>query len=237
MTTLTPQLYLIPCGLSTETAPELYLSANTIEIIRQLKVFIVENEKSARAFLKQCAIETPQAELTIFELDKHDPKQNINSFLDPLKNKVPTGLLSEAGCPAVADPGARVVAAAHKANIKVKPLIGPSSILLALMASGLDGQRFCFHGYLPIDRSERIKTLQQLERSAQQRNETQIFIEAPYRNNPMLKDILSSCNNETRLCIASNIDTNEESIRTLRIQEWKKQIPELHKIPVVFLIL
>ena len=237
MTTLTPQLYLIPCGLSTETAPELYLSARTIEIIRQLKVFIVENEKSARAFLKQCAIETPQAELTIFELDKHDPKQNINSFLDPLKNKVPTGLLSEAGCPAVADPGARVVAAAHKANIKVKPLIGPSSILLALMASGLDGQRFCFHGYLPIDRSERIKTLQQLERSAQQRNETQIFIEAPYRNNPILKDILSACNNETKLCIASNIDTDQESIRTLRIQEWKKQIPELHKIPVVFLIL
>jgi 16S rRNA (cytidine1402-2'-O)-methyltransferase len=237
MTALTPQLYLIPCGLSTETAPELYLSANTIEIIRQLKVFIVENEKSARAFLKQCAIETPQAELTIFELDKHDSKQNINSFLDPLKNKVPTGLLSEAGCPAVADPGARIVAAAHKANIKVKPLIGPSSILLALMASGLDGQRFCFHGYLPIDRSERIKSLQQLERSAQQRNETQIFIEAPYRNNPMLKDILSSCNNETRLCIASNIDTDEEIIRTLRIQEWKKQIPELHKIPVVFLIL
>ena len=237
MSTLTPQLYLIPCGLSTETAPELYLSVSTLEIIRQLKVFIVENEKSARAFLKQCAIETPQAELTIFELDKHDPKQNINSFLDPLKNKVPTGLLSEAGCPAVADPGARVVAAAHKANIKVKPLIGPSSILLALMASGLDGQRFCFHGYLPIDRSERIKSLQQLERSAQQRNETQIFIEAPYRNNPMLKDILTACNNETRLCIASNIDTDQEIIRTLRIQEWKKQIPELHKIPVVFLIL
>lgn len=234
---LNPHLYLIPCGLSTDTAPEMYLSASTLDIIRKLKVFIVENEKSARAFLKQCAIETPQAELTFFELDKHDPKQNINSFLDPLKNKIPTGLLSEAGCPAVADPGSRVVAAAHKANIKVKPLIGPSSILLALMASGLDGQRFCFHGYLPIDRSERIKTLQQLERSAQQRKETQIFIETPYRNNPMLKDILSACNNETRLCIASNIDTDQESIRTLRIQEWKKQIPELQKIPVVFLIL
>ncbi len=234
---LNPHLYLIPCGLSTDTAPEMYLSASTLDIIRKLKVFIVENEKSARAFLKQCAIETPQAELTFFELDKHDPKQNINSFLDPLKNKIPTGLLSEAGCPAVADPGARIVAAAHKANIKVKPLIGPSSILLALMASGLDGQRFCFHGYLPIDRSERIKTLQQLERSAQQRKETQIFIETPYRNNPMLKDILSACNNETRLCIASNIDTDQESIRTLRIQEWKKQIPELQKIPVVFLIL
>ena len=154
-----------------------------------------------------------------------------------LKTNKNIAIVSEAGCPAVADPGARVVAAAHKANIKVKPLIGPSSILLALMASGLDGQRFCFHGYLPIDRSERIKSLQQLERSAQQRNETQIFIEAPYRNNPMLKDILTACNNETRLCIASNIDTDQEIIRTLRIQEWKKQIPELHKIPVVFLIL
>ncbi len=229
-------LYLIPTGLS-DAPPETYLTESVLATVRKLKVFIVENEKSARAFLKACKIESPQSELEIFELDKHDAKQNINGFLDPLKKGIATGLLSEAGCPAVADPGARVVAAAHKANIKVKPFIGPSSILLALMASGMEGQRFCFHGYIPIDRADRIKTLQQFERNSQQRNETQIFIEAPYRNNPLLKDILSNCNPETKLCIAVNIDTPSESIKTMRIQEWKKQIPELHKMPVVFLMM
>lgn len=179
MEELKTALYLIPCGLG-DSLPEEYLTSNTLGIIRKLKHFIVENEKSARAFLKACAIETPQSELVIFELDKHDHKQNINPFLDPLKSKIPTGLLSEAGCPAVADPGARVVAAAHKANITVKPLVGPSSLLLALMASGLDGQRFCFHGYLPIDRHDRVNKLQQLEKNAQMRNETQLFIEALY---------------------------------------------------------
>jgi 16S rRNA (cytidine1402-2'-O)-methyltransferase len=228
-------LYLIPTGLS-DASPETYLTESVLQVVRKLKVFIVENEKSARAFLKACKIESPQSELIIFELDKHDAKQNINGFLDHLKKGIATGLLSEAGCPAVADPGARVVAAAHKANIKVKPFIGPSSILLALMASGMEGQRFCFHGYIPIDRAERIKTLQQFERNAQQRNETQIFIEAPYRNNPLLKDILSNCNPETKLCIAVNIDTPSESIKTMRVHEWKKQIPELHKMPVVFLM-
>jgi 16S rRNA (cytidine1402-2'-O)-methyltransferase len=153
-------LYLIPCGLG-DSLPEDYLSNTTLTLVRKLKHFIVENEKTARAFLKACEIETPQSELVIFELDKHDPKQNINSFLDPLKKGLPTGLLSEAGCPAVADPGSRIVAAAHKANIKVKPLVGPSSLLLALMASGLEGQRFCFHGYLPIDRHDRVNKLQQ----------------------------------------------------------------------------
>jgi len=229
-------LYLIPCGLG-DSLPEEYLTSNTLGIIRKLKHFIVDNEKSARAFLKACAIETPQSELVIFELDKHDHKQNINPFLDPLKSNIPTGLLSEAGCPAVADPGARVVAAAHKANITVKPLVGPSSLLLALMASGLDGQRFCFHGYLPIDRNDRVNKLQQLEKNAQMRNETQLFIEAPYRNNPLLKDILSTCNNETRLCLAVNLDTPQESIKTMSIAAWKKNIPELHKLPVVFLLL
>jgi len=154
-----------------------------------------------------------------------------------LKSKIPTGLLSEAGCPAVADPGARVVAAAHKANITVKPLVGPSSLVLALMASGLDGQRFCVHGYLPSDRNDLVHKLQQLEKNAQMRNETQLFIEAPYRNNPLLKDILSTCNNETRLCLAVNLDTPQESIKTMSIAAWKKNIPELHKLPVVFLFL
>ena len=236
MEELKTALYLIPCGLG-DSLPEEYLTSNSLGIIRKLKHFIVENEKSARAFLKACAIETPQSELVIFELDKHDHKQNINPFLDPLKSKIPTGLLSEAGCPAVADPGARVVAAAHKANITVKPLVGPSSLLLALMASGLDGQRFCFHGYLPIDRNDRVNKLQQLEKNAQMRNETQLFIEAPYRNNPLLKDILSTCNNETRLCLAVNLDTPQESIKTMSIATWKKNIPELHKLPVVFLLL
>ena len=229
-------LYLIPCGLG-DSLPEDYLSKSTLEIVRKLKHFIVENEKTARAFLKACQIETPQSELVIFELDKHDPKQNINSFLDPLKKGLPTGLLSEAGCPAVADPGSKIVAAAHKANITVKPLVGPSSLLLALMASGLEGQRFCFHGYLPIDRHDRVNKLQQLEKNAQQRNETQIFIEAPYRNNQLLKDILATCNGDLKLCIASNLDTKEEKIKTYYIKDWKKLIPELHKMPVVYLML
>lgn len=229
-------LYLIPSGLG-DSSPEDYLSKTTLEIVRKLKHFIVENEKTARAFLKACGIETPQSELVIFELDKHDPKQIINSFLDPLKKGLPTGLLSEAGCPAVADPGSKIVAAAHKANITVKPLVGPSSLLLALMASGLEGQRFCFHGYLPIDRHDRVNKLQQLEKNAQQRNETQIFIEAPYRNNQLLKDILATCNGDLKLCIASNLDTNEEKIKTHYIKDWKKQIPELHKMPVVYLLL
>jgi 16S rRNA (cytidine1402-2'-O)-methyltransferase len=229
------QLYLIPCTLG-DYAPFTVLPAPVLEIIKSIDTFIVENAKSARAFLKSCEITIPQNQLVIFEIDKHDPKQDIAVFLKPLLEGKNAGLLSEAGVPAVADPGASIVKRAHKLGIKVVPLTGPSSLLLALMASGMDGQRFCFHGYLPIDRSERAKVLIRLEKEAMQYSQTQLFIETPYRNNQLLKDICDTLNPETRLCVAVNLTTEQESVITRSIREWKKQLPDLNKKPAVFLI-
>lgn len=228
-------LYLIPSTLGAEDVSG-FLPEGTLTIIRSLKYFIVEDAKTARAFLKSCNIPTPQAELDIRVLDKHDPDQDLNELLQALHEGNDTGVLSEAGCPGVADPGARIVAEAHRRGYTVKPLTGPSSLLLALMASGLEGQRFCFHGYLPIDKGERMKKIQRLEETARIRQETQIFIEAPYRNNQLLADLLQHLSGDTRLCLAADITTPTEMIRTLRVREWKKQKPELHKRPVVFLI-
>lgn len=229
------KLYLVPCTLG-DYAPSLVLPAPVLEIIRQLDMFIVENAKSARAFLKACEITLPQSELQIFEIDKHDPQQDISAFLQPLLMGKNSGLISEAGVPAVADPGAAIVKRAHKLGIRVVPLTGPSSLLLALMASGMDGQRFCFHGYLPIDRNERSKTLLRLEKEARQYSQTQLFIETPYRNNQLLKDICELLQPETRLCIAVNLTTPHEFISTRSVREWKKQLPDLNKKPAVFLI-
>lgn len=229
-------LYLIPSTIGTED-PETILPPATLEVIRSLHYFIVENEKTARAFLKACKITIAQADLVIVELDKHDPRQDMNKMLKPAKNGFPIGLLSEAGCPAVADPGSKVVANAHRLGIPVKPLVGPSSILLALMASGLEGQRFIFHGYLPIDKPERIKAITKIEKDSMQWNVTQIFIEAPYRNNSMMKDLLSTCNPDSRLCVATDLHTETQDIRMMHVRDWKKQIPELHKRATVFLLL
>ncbi len=228
-------LFLIPSTLGAEDVSG-FLPEGTLSIIHSLKYFIVEDAKTARAFLKSCNIPTPQAELDIRVLDKHDPNQDLNDLLSGFSSGNDVGVLSEAGCPGVADPGAKIVAEAHRRGITVKPLTGPSSLLLALMASGLEGQRFCFHGYLPIDKSERMKKIQRLEEYARGRKETQLFIEAPYRNNQLLSDLLQYLSGETRLCIAADITTADESIRTLKIKDWKKQKPELHKRPVVFLI-
>jgi 16S rRNA (cytidine1402-2'-O)-methyltransferase len=169
-------------------------------------------------------------------LDKHNANQDLNELLHGLGTGNDVGVLSEAGCPGVADPGAKIVSEAHRRGYPVKPLTGPSSLLLALMASGLEGQRFCFHGYLPIDKGERMKKIQRLEEYARGRKETQLFIEAPYRNNQLLADLLQHLSGETRLCIAADLTTPQESVRTLKIKDWKKQKPELHKRPVVFLI-
>lgn len=228
-------LYLIPSTLGAEDVSG-FLPEGTLTIIRSLRYFIVEDAKTARAFLKTCNIPTPQAELDIRVLDKHDPRQDLNDLLYGLLNGNDVGVLSEAGCPGVADPGAKIVAEAHRRGFTVKPLTGPSSLLLALMASGLEGQRFCFHGYLPIDKGERMKKIQRLEEYARGRKETQLFIEAPYRNNQLMTDLLQYLSGETRLCIAADITTADESIRTLKVKDWKKQKPELHKRPVVFLI-
>ncbi len=229
-------LYLIPSTIGTED-PETILPLATLEVIRSLQYFIVENEKTARAFLKTCKITIPQADLVIVELDKHDPRQDMNKMLKPARNGNPIGLLSEAGCPAVADPGSKVVANAHRLGIPVKPLVGPSSILLSLMASGLEGQRFIFHGYLPIDKTERVKSILKIEKDSMQWNVTQIFIEAPYRNNSMMKDLLANLNPDSRLCLAVDLHTETQDIRMMHVRDWKKQIPELHKRPTVFLLL
>ena len=230
-----PTLFLIPSTLGAEDVSA-FLPEGTLAVIRSLKYFIVEDAKTARAFLKSCTIPTPQADLDIRVLDKHDPNQDLNDLLFGLTNGNDVGVLSEAGCPGVADPGAKIVAEAHRRGFAVKPLTGPSSLLLALMASGLEGQRFCFHGYLPIEKSERMKKIQRLEEYARGRKETQLFIEAPYRNNQLLTDLLQYLSGETKLCIAADLTTAQESIRTLKIKDWKKQKPELHKRPVVFLI-
>lgn len=230
-----PTLFLIPSTLGAEDVSG-FLPEGTLTIIRSLRYFIVEDAKTARAFLKTCNIPTPQAELDIRVLDKHEPHQDLNDLLSGLMNGNDVGVLSEAGCPGVADPGAKIVAEAHRRGYTVKPLTGPSSLLLAIMASGLEGQRFCFHGYLPIDKGERMKKIQRLEEYARGRKETQLFIEAPYRNNQLMTDLLQYLSGETRLCIAADITTADESIRTLKVKDWKKQKPELHKRPVVFLI-
>lgn len=230
-----PVLYLIPSTLGAADV-SFFLPEGTLDVIRGLTHFIVEDAKTARAFLKSCQMPTPQAELDIRELDKHNPDSALRSVMQALEDGHDTGLLSEAGCPGVADPGARIVSEAHRRDYKVVPLTGPSSLLLALMASGLEGQRFCFHGYLPIDKTERMKKIQRMEESARMRHETQLFIETPYRNNQLLADLLQHLSGETRVCIAVDLTTPGESVRTRKVKDWKKQKPELHKRPAVFLI-
>lgn len=232
---MSAKLYLIPSSLGCEI-PETFLPDSTLQIIRNLKHFVVEDSKTARAFLKTCRIPTPQNELLIDVLDKHQPDQDVAAFLKGALDGESLGLMSEAGCPGVADPGARLVAEAHRMGIQVVPLVGPSSLLLALMASGMEGQRFTFHGYLPFDKTERIKKIQRMEDTARSKKETQIFIETPYRNQPLLSDLLNTLSAETRLCLAADLTMPTEMIRTLKVKQWKKEQVSLQKRPCVFLI-
>ncbi len=232
---MTGTLLLIPSTLG-GTSPQDVLPMKVLEHIQSTRYFIVEQSKAARAFLKSCEMPVAQQEIHVVELDKHDEKQDLEALLAPALSGHNIGLLSDAGCPGVADPGAHVVAIAHRKGIPVKPLIGPSSLLLALMASGLEGQRFCFNGYIPIDRNERMKKLQQLEDRALRFNETQLFIETPYRNNGMIEDVLKTLAGTTRLCLAADLSTPNEWVRTLSVRDWKSNVPNLHKRPTVFLI-
>ncbi len=229
----TGKLYLIPSPISEEikTIPQ-----QVIDIVNSLETFIVEDEKTARHFLKKIGIKVPINTLQFHLLNEHTKADEIAALLTPLKKGYSVGIISDAGCPAIADPGAELIKLAHKENIEVIPLAGPSSVLLALMASGLNGQSFCFAGYLPKERSERIKKLRKLEHAAMVKNQTQIFIEAPYRNHHVLEDALNTCDNNTMLCIACDISSKEEFIRTMTIREWKKNIPHIEKKPTVFLI-
>lgn len=228
-------LFLIPVPLADNTPAKSFTPYLT-DTINHINEYIVENSKTARRFLKEAGIKTPQSELIIHDYGKHNRDSNINDFFKGLLAGKDVGLMSEAGCPGIADPGAEIVAFAHQKGIKVIPLVGPSSILLALMASGFNGQSFTFHGYLPIDKVQRANKIKELEALAERHNQTQIFIETPFRNNPMLEEILRSCKPETRLCIACDLTSEDEFIQTKSIGEWKSQIPELHKRPAIFLL-
>lgn len=228
-------LYLLPVTLG-DTPVENVLPVYNKVIIRQIKFFIVEDVRSARRFLKKVDSSIDIDSLTFYPLNKHTSPEAISGYLDPLLAGNSMGIISEAGCPAVADPGADVVAIAQRRNLKVVPLVGPSSIILSVMASGFNGQSFAFHGYLPIEPGERVKFLKELEQRVYTENQTQLFIETPYRNNKMLEDILKTCRPQTRLCIAANITCEGEYIRTRAIKEWKGKLPDLTKIPCIFLI-
>lgn len=228
-------LYLIPVPLDEESSIEANIPSEAINIVRELKYFIVENEKTARAFLKKYGILTPQKDLQIMVYDKRD-KLSISHYFKFFKETDQVGLMSEAGCPGVADPGAEIVAEAHKRNYNVIPFIGPSSILLALMSSGFNGQQFCFHGYIPIDKADRIKRIKDLEAQSFRFRQTQIFIETPFRNNHLFDDIIKNCKPSTQLCVAANINAKDQLIKTRTVAEWKDHKPELHKIPVVFIL-
>jgi 16S rRNA (cytidine1402-2'-O)-methyltransferase len=226
-------LFLIPVTLG-DTAISKVLPDYNKNVILSIQYFIVENVRTARRFLKQTEPDIDIDSLTFFTLNKHTSKESIADFLKPIEDGHSVGIISEAGCPAIADPGAEIVAIAQRKNIRVIPLIGPSSILLALMASGFNGQSFAFQGYLPIDNEQRIKTLKMLEHRIYSENQTQLFIETPYRNAKILDDIIKTCKPSTKLCIAADITLDSEFIKTRSISEWKNQKPDLSKRPCIF---
>lgn len=229
------KLYLIPTTLG-DNEPLEVLPLSVKKIIEALDTFIVENEKTARKFIKRITPRKSQPSLIILKLDKYADQLEVRSYLDVCENGVSIGLLSEAGVPAIADPGAEIVKLAHEKNIRVIPLVGPSSIVLAMMASGFNGQNFTFNGYLPIDTSERKKAIKSLEKLSKEKNQSQIFIETPYRNDKMFADLKSTLTPTAKLCIACNITLEDEYIRTLEIQDWKNEHPDLHKKPTIFII-
>lgn len=230
-------LYLLPVTLGSGEA-SLVLPQVVIEIARRLDTFVVENEKSARHFLSSIKPLKPVRELELLTLNEHTPDQDIPALLAPLLAGRDVAVMSEAGCPGIADPGARLVALAHRRGIVVKPLVGPSSILLALIASGLDGQRFSFLGYLPAEKTARIEKLKEIEQRSAKLDETQIFIETPYRNQYLFEDMIAQCRADTRLCVATNLTLDDERIQTRTVAEWKTSaLPDMHKKPTVFLLL
>lgn len=232
---MTPALYLIPVTLG-DTPLDKVLPAYNKEVILQIKHFIVEEVRTARRFLKKVESSIDIDSLTFYPLNKHTQATDIAGYLKPLMDGEPMGVISEAGCPAVADPGADVVAIAQRRGLKVIPLVGPSSILLSVMASGFNGQSFAFHGYLPIEQGERTKRIKMLEQRSYVENQTQLFIETPYRNRRLLEELIQTCRPQTRLCIACNVTCDDEYICTKSMKEWKGHLPDLEKRPCIFLI-
>ncbi|MDR3323025.1 MAG: SAM-dependent methyltransferase [Zoogloeaceae bacterium] len=237
---MTGALYLIPVPLTAaeHLAPETVLPLSVLEKTRQLRHFVVERAKSARAFLKSVQMPVPLQNLQLAELNEHTPKTALASLLQPLRDGHDLGLISEAGCPAVADPGADLVALAQAQNLRVIPLVGPSSLLLALMASGLNGQQFAFHGYLPAKEEARKTAIRQLEKESRDKRQTQLFIETPYRNPALFAALLQHGQPTTRLCLATDVSLATERIRTLSLHEWRRQPPpDIDRRPTVFLLL
>lgn len=228
-------LYLIPVLLG-DTTVERVLPTYNQEVVRDIRHFIVEDVRSARRFLKKVDKDFDIDGSQFYPLNKHTSPEEISGYLKPLEEGHSMGVISEAGCPAIADPGADVVALAQRKHLKVVPLIGPSSIILSVMGSGFNGQSFAFNGYLPIESADRAKRLKLLEQRAYTEQQTQIFIETPYRNNRLVEDILATCRPQTRLCIAANITCEEEYIVTRTLKEWKGHVPDLSKQPCIFLI-
>ncbi len=229
-------LYLVPTPLSENSVSEA-VTASTIELLSHIPVFIVEDFRTARRFLKKSGIDINKEGLEFLEFNEHSDTVDTSKYMKPLMAGRDVALLSDAGIPCVADPGAVLVREAHQLGIRVKPLSGPSSLFMALMASGFNGQQFHFHGYLPVDKHERNKKLKEIERQLHSDDCTHFFIETPYRNRQLLETLFQVCHPQTQLCIAVNISDNQEDIRTASIAEWKKsRLPDIHKVPVVFLL-
>lgn len=234
------KLYLIPCTLSnpgeTSVIPDDVLPQSIKRAIDFIDFYIVENEKTARKFIKSIHPEKKQPELKISVLNKHTEILEHNEFIQPLLKGENMGVMSESGCPGIADPGAAIVKLAHEKGIQVIPLVGPSSILLALMASGMNGQSFAFNGYLPIDKNDKKQAVKGFERLSFEKNQTQLFIETPYRNNKLLEDLLQILQPSTYLCVACDITLPTEWIKTKTVNEWKKEKADLHNRPCMFII-
>lgn len=229
-------LYLIPVTLG-DTPHENVLPSYNAQIVGQIRHFVVEEIRTARRFLRRMDREFPIDECTFFEMGKHADSSRFAEYLAPISKGHSVGVISEAGCPAVADPGADVVSIAQKRNVRVVPLVGPSSMILAVMASGLGGQSFAFNGYLPVQDGDRAKRLKQLESRAWAEGQTQLFIETPYRNRKMFDTMCATLRPDTRMCIAAGITTSDEWIRTQTIRDWKRTgMPDLGKVPAIFLI-
>ncbi|WP_374554402.1 SAM-dependent methyltransferase [Aquitalea pelogenes] len=227
-------LFLIPAPLGDESIA--WLPASEAAKVLHIRHFVVEAEKTARKHLKALGVSTPIRELVMNTLNEHTKPADVTALLAPLLAGEDVGLISEAGCPAVADPGAQLVALAHERGIRVAPLIGPSSILLALMASGANGQCFAFHGYLPVDAAEKAKVVKELEQRSRQRNETQVFIETPYRNNALLQQLRETLAPATRLAVACDLTLPTETIVSRLVKDWPQDAPDFHKRPAIFIL-
>ena len=230
-----PCLYLIPAPIS-DKSPETIISKEVERVIYDIQYLVVENIRTARRIIRRIAQDKNIDEITFLILDEHTKPEEIHVLMDPIRKGQSLGIMSEAGLPAVADPGAQLVSLAHKEGFKVIPLPGPSSILLALSASGLNGQHFAFNGYLPVKSFERKREIKRMEESVFKEKRSQIFMETPYRNIPLLNDVLNTCHPQLKLCIAADITGENEFIKTLTVSDWKKKLPDIHKTPAIFIL-